>query len=296
MISKPLMKQSIKANWVLWLATTIIVCVIIAILKIVLATSGANSFHISMDALSPYIVALLKQGLTIQDLLGTMGLNENLLQNMQGMDMNKMMNNMFYNLAGVIVPMIYSVIVANNLVASQVDRGSMAFVLSTPTKRSSVVVTQSTYLIVSLAGMFILTFLVDIIASVAIGLEVNYLQVFELNFGLFLLMFAMSGICFFFASYFNLAKYSYAASGGLLILFYINRIIGMFGDPSFVQAGMGVAELKVFDYMTIITLLNTNSIFDGTLSFIWQFAILFVIGLVTYIAGGEIFKRKDLPL
>ena len=135
MISKPLMKQSIKANWVLWLATTIIVCVIIAILKIVLATSGANSFHISMDALSPYIVALLKQGLTIQDLLGTMGLNENLLQNMQGMDMNKMMNNMFYNLAGVIVPMIYSVIVANNLVASQVDRGSMAFVLSTTTKR-----------------------------------------------------------------------------------------------------------------------------------------------------------------
>ncbi len=296
MISKPLMKQSIKANWVLWLATTIVVCIIIAILKVVLATSGANSFHISMDALSPYIVALLKQGLTIQDLLGTMGLNENLLQNMQGMDMNKMMNNMFYNLLGVIVPMIYTIIVANNLVASQVDRGSMAFVLSTPTKRSTVVITQSTYLIVSLAGMFILTFLVDIIASVSIGLEVNYLQVFELNFGLFLLLFAISGICFFFASYFNLAKFSYAASGGLLILFYINRIIGMFGDPDFVQAGMGIAGLKVFDYMTIITLLNTNSIFDGTLSFTWQFAILFVIGVVMYVAGSEIFKRKDLPL
>lgn len=296
MISKPLMKQSVKANWVLWLAATIIVCLIIAILKIIMKTSNAATFNINMDALAPYVVALLKQGLTIENLLVEMGLNANLLQNMSGIDMNLIMNNMFYNLAGVLVPMIYCVIVANNLVAAQVDRGSMAFVLSTPTKRSSVVATQSAYLIISLAGMFIMTFLTDIIASVSIGLEVNYLQIFELNFGLFLLMFALSGICFFFASYFNLTKFSYAASGGLLVVFYINKMIGMFGDPSFAQAGMGITQLKAFDYMSLITLLNTNSIFKGTTDFIWQLAILFVIGIITYVAGSEIFKRKDLPL
>ena len=297
MISKPLMKQSIKANWILWLATTIIVCLIISILKIVLTTSNAENFTISMDALSPYIVALLKQGLTIEDLLGTMGLQENLLQNMQAMDMNLIMNNMFYNLAGVIVPMIYVVIVSNNLLASQVDRGSMAFVLSTPIKRQTVVVTQSIFLIGSLALMFICTFLVDIITSLAIGATtINYLQVFVLNVGLFVLMFALSGICFFFASYFNLAKYSYAAGGGLMILFYINKVIGMFGAESYSNAGMGIRELHYFDYLTLITLLNTESIFTGTLDYLWMYAILFVIGLVTYIAGAEIFKRKDLPL
>ena len=297
MVSKPLMKQSIKANWILWLATTVIVCLIISILKIVLTTSNAENFTVSMDALSPFIVALMKQGLTIQDLLGTMGLSENLLQNMQGMDMNLIMNNMFYNLAGVIVPMIYVVIVANNLLASQVDHGSMAFVLSTPTKRSSVVATQSIYLIVSLAGMFICTFLTDIITSVAIGAtNINYLQIFELNLGLFILIFALSGICFFFASYFNLAKYSYAAGGGLMVLFYINKVIGMFGAESYSAAGMGIRALHYFDYLTLITLLNTESIFAGTLDFIWMYAILLVIGIITYVAGAEVFKKKDLPL
>lgn len=296
MISKPLMKQSIKANWVLWLATTLVVCIIIAILKIVLATSKAAYFEINMDAIAPFVVALLKQGLTIEDLLQTMGLDGNLLQNMQGMDMNKMMNDMFYNLAGVIIPMLYVVIVSNNLVASQVDRGSMAFVLSTPIKRSTVVVTQSAYLIISLASMFLLTFLTDIVVSVIVGLPMNYLQIFELNLGLFLLMFALGGISFFFACYFNLAKFSYASSGGLMVFFYICKIIGMFGDPSFVQAGMGIAGLKAFDYMTLISMVNTYSIFNGTTDFIWQYAILFVIGIITFVVGGEIFKRKDLPL
>ena len=297
MISKPLMKQSIKANWILWLATTIIVCLIVSILKIVLTTAHMDAFGINMDALSPFIVALLKQGLTIEELIKTMGLDENLLQNMQNVNITFMMNNMFYNLAGVLVPMIYVVIVANNLVSSQVDRGSMAFVLSTPTKRSTVVITQAVYLVVSLAGMFILTFITDIVTQVAVSaVHIDYLQTFILNLGLFILMFALSGICFFFACYFNLAKYSLAAGGGLMVLFYINKCIGLFGDKTYAEAGYGLRELHYFDYLSLITLLNTQAIFNNDLSYLWMFAILIAIGLITYIAGIEVFKRKDLPL
>ena len=41
----------------------------------------------------------------------------------------------FYRIAGILLPMVYVIMVANGLLAGQVDSGSMAYVLSTPTKR-----------------------------------------------------------------------------------------------------------------------------------------------------------------
>lgn len=290
------MKQSIKANGLLWLATTIIVVIIIAILKIVMATSSAATFTVNTEKLAPYIVALWKSGLSIGGLTSSLGLSEDFLQNMQGMNVNLVMNNMFYNLAGVLVPIIYAVIVANNLMANQVDKGSMAFILSTPTKRSTVAFTQSVFLISSLFIMFIITALVDIAVSYAVGLTVDVGGIFLLNLGLFLVMLAISGMCFMFASIYNLTKYSLAWGGGLGTLFYINKVLGMFGDPNFVNAGMGFAKMKIFDYMSIITLLDTSSIYDHTTTFIWKFAILAVVGIITYVVGNVVFCKKDLPL
>lgn len=296
MISKPLLKQSIKANGLLWIAATVIVAIIIAILKIVMATSSAATFTVNTEQLAPYIIALWKAGLSIGGLTSTLGLSEDFLQNMQNMDLNVVMNNLFYNLAGVLVPMIYAVIVANNLMASQVDRGAMSFILSTPIKRSTVVFTQSVFLIVSLFLMFVVSAITDIAVSFAMQMETNVAVIVLLNLGLFCVMFAIGGICFMFASIFNLSKYSYAASGGLCVLFYINKVLGMFGDPNFVNAGMGLASMKVFDYMSIITLLDTASVSALTTDFIWKFAILVVVGLITFIVGNVVFVKKDLPL
>lgn len=295
-ISKPLLKQSIKANGVLWIAATLIVMLIIIILKIVMAVSAASTFTVDMELLSKYIIALWKDGLTIGGLTESLGLSPDFLENMQNLDMYLVMNNMFYNLAGALVPMLYCVIVANNLVASQVDRGSMSFILSTPIKRSTVIFTQTVYLVVSLLCMFIISAAADLITSVAIGLDYNVSVTVLLNFGLFLVMLAMSGISFMFASIFNLSKYSYAAGGGLGVIFYISKVLGMFGDPIYVNAGMGMAEMHVFDYFSIISLLDTESIYNMTSDFIWKFAILFIIGLATYIVGNVVFVKKDLPL
>ncbi|MBR1384020.1 MAG: hypothetical protein IJ555_09490, partial [Ruminococcus sp.] len=60
----------------------------------------------------------------------------------------------FYGMMTTILPGIYVLVTANKLIASQVDRGSMAYILSTPTKRSSVTFTQMFYLIASLVAMF----------------------------------------------------------------------------------------------------------------------------------------------
>lgn len=63
----------------------------------------------------------------------------------------------FYKLAGLLLPIIYMIMASNNLIAGQVDSGSMAYVLSTSTKRATVVFTQAVYLIGSLLAMFSFT-------------------------------------------------------------------------------------------------------------------------------------------
>ena len=88
---------------------------------------------------------------------------------------------------------------ANSLIASQVDRGSMAYLLSTPTKRSTVVRTQALYLITSLIMMFVIVTGVGL-AAIQIfqgNVDINISDFIMLNVGLFLLMFATSAISFF---------------------------------------------------------------------------------------------------
>jgi ABC-type transport system involved in multi-copper enzyme maturation permease subunit len=172
----------------------------------------------------------------------------------------------------------------------------MSFILSTPIKRSSVVFTQTVFLVASLFLMFVVSAITDIVTSLSVGIETDYAVIVLLNVGLFFVMFAVSGICFMFASIFNLSKYSYAAGGGLCVLFYINKVLGMFGDPNFVNAGMGFASMKVFDYLSIITLLDTTSVSALTTDFIWKYAILCAVGIITYAAGNVVFVKKDLPL
>jgi ABC-2 type transport system permease protein len=63
------------------------------------------------------------------------------------------------------------IIIANGLVASEVDHGSMAYTLSTPTTRGTVVFTKGLYLVGSLALMF---FVVMLAGTITIQLRFGY--------------------------------------------------------------------------------------------------------------------------
>ena len=73
-----------------------------------------------------------------------------------------------YGIFGILLATIYSFVVANALVANEVDKGSLAYILSTPVKRITVVVTKAVFLVFSLAMMFLTIFG---ICSVAIQLK-----------------------------------------------------------------------------------------------------------------------------
>lgn len=203
----------------------------------------------------------------------------------------------FYKLAGLLLPIIYMIMASNNLVSGQVDSGSMAYVLSTSTKRSTVVFTQAVYLIGSLLAMFSLTTATGCVCLSLITeeVELTYGNLVLLNVGAFLVLLALSGLCFFTSCVFDRSKRSMAIGGGLSIFALVAAMLGLFGSPV-IPSVVRLDALNNFNYATIISLFDVISIIEGTDAFIGKFVILGCMGVLGYILGSIRFTKKDLPL
>ena len=140
MLSKPILKQSIQANWKLWLIITIV------------ASTILSGFIISYDAAGYASIAAAAEGTAFSNILSTL---TSLLGSLEN----------FYKLIAVILGIVYVVFTANNLVVNEVDSGSLAYTLSTPIKRSSVILTKSLYLILSVTLMYLIISLAGLGAS-----------------------------------------------------------------------------------------------------------------------------------
>ena len=203
----------------------------------------------------------------------------------------------FYKLAGLLLPIIYMIMASNNLISGQVDSGSMAYVLSTSTKRNTVAFTQAVYLVGSLLAMFLLTTATGCVCLAIVGTEIGlgYGELVLLNLGAFLVLFALAGLNFFTSCYFDRSKRSMAIGGGLSIFALVAAMLGLFGSPVIPKV-VRLDSLNYFNYTTIISMFDVVSIMEGTTAFIWKFAILFVLGIIGIIAGSVKFIKKDLPL
>ncbi len=221
------------------------------------------------------------------------------LTELGNMDMyGLIIGSIFYRIAGLLLPMVFVIMTANGLLAGQVDSGSMAYTLSTPTKRRTVTVTQMSYLIVALLAMYALLTAVSVISVWIVGgndFAINFAEILLFNAGAFLTMFAIAGFCFMCSAIFNRTKYSLSVGGGLTIFALVCTILGLFGS-GVVPSAMRITAMDFFNYLSIITLFDTVSILDGTLDFLWKFGILFAVGVVTFIIGIFRFDKKDLPL
>ena len=204
----------------------------------------------------------------------------------------------FYRIAGLLLPMVFVIMTANSLLAGQVDSGSMAYVLSTPTKRRTVSVTQMTYLLFALFSMFALLTVVSVIAVWIVGgnaFAINFSEILLFNLGAFLTMFAIAGFCFMCSALFNRTKYSLSIGGGLTIFSLVCTILGLFGS-SVVPSAMRISQMNFFNYLSIITFFDTTDILTGSMDWLWKFGILLAVGIVTIIIGVFRFDKKDLPL
>lgn len=143
MFSKTIFKQTLKSNYKLWAIFTAIMSLMSAI---VIAVYDPKMIKGIMD--------MVKDMPGIADMMG---------DRMKGVtSLLGMLGESFYSLQGIILSLIFVIMTANTLVASQVDRGSMAYLLSTPIKRTKIVRTQALYLITSIFCMFLVVTVVGL--------------------------------------------------------------------------------------------------------------------------------------
>ncbi len=204
----------------------------------------------------------------------------------------------FYKIAGLLLPMIYMILGINNMVAGSVDSGSMAYVISTGTRRESVTLTQGLFMTISLFLMFLCTTATSVTCYLTmhgLATSVTLGGIFLMNLGAFLVLFALSGFCFAVSCFCNRSRFSLAIGGGLTIFALVATIVGMFGSeivPSIIRFD----ALNVFNYFSIITLFDVMDITRNSVNIYWKLAILLVIGIAGYVIGTVKFKKKDLPL
>ena len=208
-----------------------------------------------------------------------------------------LVGSIFFKMAGLLLPIIYLIMTANALIAGQVDSGSMAYILSTSTKRKTVARTQALFLVLSLFVMFALTSITSVVCLSIVNIKTNLTigKVLLINLGAFIVMFAMSGICFLASSVFNRSKHSMALGGGLSMFFLVATMLGLFGSQIIPQI-IRMDALNFFNYVSIISLFDVLSILNGSLTFLWKLGILLAIGCGCYIFAFNKFEKKDLPL
>lgn len=314
--SLPLFKQSLKANYLLWLIMSLGCSGIFVVVNLVVGTKSIFT-NIDMNLVMAYVNDESMSWLQVLGLLQNMGFSLTRIQTMSQLDMNSILNELVYKITGVMLPMIYVMITCNKLVASQVSDGSMAYILSTPTNRKTVVRTQFLFMMLSVVAMYL------IVTTAAYGSGVIAWFVNKpknINFGTFTIrtllyclgsfasITGLTGICFGASCIFNKSNHSIAAGGGVCIVSFICCILGLFGNKAFVSVGIGVETMNIFNYLSVFTLIDTDAIsayakyvtgiYDGyfTIAWLWKMAILFGIGLIASYIGGRRFTKKDLPL
>ena len=267
-LSIPLLKQTIKSSWVLWLVLTLGSAAIFFIINAVVFSKDIFT-NIKMEEVSAYVTDEDLSWLQILGLMDKMGFSLQRIEIMSRIDLNSILNELVYKIAGVFLPMIYVMITANQLIASQVSSGSLAYVLSTPTSRKTVLRTHALYMFLSVLAMYVVI-LVSAVGSEAIAGAIRIsnggstnmipLRTILYTFASFAAMIGLTGICFGASAYFNKSNQSIAVGGGICVLSFLGIILGLFGNKIFVAVGIGVEAMSIFNYVSLFSLINTDSI------------------------------------
>lgn len=208
-----------------------------------------------------------------------------------------------FGIACLLIPMVYTIILENSLVAQKVESGSLAFTLSTPLRRSAFACTEAIYSIASTVGSSLLLFLFAIIGR-EIGIaaggtdlieSLSVYHLFQFTLGNFMVVLAISGICFLASSWFNKTAFAIGTGGGLTIFFYVAAIIGLFGN-SMMPSIIRIDSLNAFNYMTIMSFNDGVAVINNDPVFYYKLFGLLGIAIATYSLAIYRFDTKDLPL
>lgn len=191
----------------------------------------------------------------------------------------------YYGLLVFAFPLIYIIAVSNRLIVSNVDNGSMAYIVSTPNTRLRFVVSQALFLLVTTWLLVVCITLVGIMQAEKLfpGL-LSIPDFIRVNIGAGIILTTISGIGFASSCIFNESSKAIATATGIPIAFLLIQVLSNISPDS--------AYLKSY---TFFTLFDTNAII-ANYHYIADLCILAAMAATCYIGGIWYFITKDLPL
>lgn len=220
-------------------------------------------------------------------------------EDMKDQDMYTMIvGNIYFKVIGLLFSIVFVILVGLNLIAGQVDSGSMAYILSTGTKRDTVTFTQSVFFITSTILLYIVSSIVSVIVfylSPPTFSPVTMGTMLLFNLGGLMVTLTLGAIMFMASAIFNRSKHAMALGGGVAVLTLVFTILGIFGSDA-VPKMMRMNSLRFFNYLSLATLIDFNSMIAGTTDYLWKLGILAAVSVVSYVIGIAVFRKKDLPL
>lgn len=237
----------------------------------------------------------------VEVILNASGIAAEDMERMQELDFTTFFNKIYFTVIGMLPTLVLVIIVANSLIAAQVDKGSMAYILSTPTRRSAVVITQALFLIFAPLVLLAIAFLVRCASTMLLFGEVQVAQTAMLFLGMYLVTEAAAGVCYLCSCIFNQSSKSLAIGGGITLWFFLAALLGMFGSEDLVNMGIGADALGIFNKLTILSLFDAKAVQTiGTsavdVGFLPGMLLLALIALIGYVVGAIKFCKRDLPL
>lgn len=196
------------------------------------------------------------------------------------------LGNILYGFIFIVFPLIFTMILNSRIVTRYIDRGSMAYLLATPNSRKKIIVTQAFVSFLSI--VCIVAYMIGlgiVVSSIMFSGELEIGKFLLINVGLFSLLIFLSGLCFAAACIFQDAKMANGVGMGACIAFLLLKMLSQASDKA-----------EFFKYTTPITLFDPTAIIDGATSGYVGIGILFVVGMIFYTVGIQVFVKKDLSL
>lgn len=266
MINGTLFKKEIKANYK-----------ILVIFLAVLTLYGVMIVTMFDPRLGDSLAIMME---SMPDVFAAFGMSN------PGTTLLEFLINYLYGFLLVVFPMIFLLLLSNRLIARYIDRGSMAYLLASPNKRSRIAFTQAAVLLLSLLLLISYVSVICILASeFMFPGELEIPEFLLINAGLLGLHVFLAGICFCASCIFHDTRRSYGVGAGLCIAFFLIQMLSQTGD-----------KFEALKYATPLTLFQPDRIaaYDG--NSILYFLVLYAAGLLFIGLGIGSFCKRDLSI
>ena len=191
----------------------------------------------------------------------------------------------FFSMIGLLLPLIYTISTSNQLLASEVDHGSLAFVLTTPSSRRQIFISRGIYLFLSLTMMFTILTVSGVFFANALAIDYQPEVLVQLMVNLYLLELSFASITYFSSAFFNKSSYSIGFGGGLTLGMFLMHTIGSLSS-----------ELTDLKSVSLVQFFDVSSIIENQEIAISHIAILLMVSSFITVLGYRVFNKKNLPL